>query len=308
MQKYLITGGAGFIGCHLVEKLVNLGKEVLVFDNLSFGRFENIEDLSDKIRFVNGDINDYPLLEETAKEFAPDVVVHLAAIHFIPYCNAHPGETVYVNVDGTQTLLDICSNYRPQKVIFASSAAVYPPSDLAHSETGKIAGCDIYGATKMFGETLMSLFAKQSMVATVSCRLFNAYGPKETNDHVVPHIMEQLGEGKTAIKLGNINPKRDYIYVTDVADALLAISTYDVNKYETFNIGTGLEYSVKELVQEIDSILNRGITIDSVSEFKRKSDRPHLCSDIRKIQSIIGWTPKYNISTGLAELISALSL
>ncbi|GAG52902.1 unnamed protein product, partial [marine sediment metagenome] len=188
MQRYLVTGGAGFIGCHLVEKLTKLGKDVVVYDNLSFGKLENIQDFLDKITFINKDINDRVFLKKTVEEFVPDVVIHLAAIHFIPYCNENPMEAVHVNVEGTHTLLDVCSRCRPSKMLFASTAAVYPPSDVPHQENHGTKPFDIYGASKICGETLMQLFAEQTLVPTASCRFFNAYGPKETNDHVIPHI------------------------------------------------------------------------------------------------------------------------
>ena len=308
MQKYLVTGGAGFIGCHLVEKLIKSAKEVLVFDNLSFGRIENLQDLLNKIEFVKGDLDDRDLLQKTVNEFLPDIVIHLAAIHFIPYCNAHPREAVYVNVDGTHALLDICFRYRPRKILFASTAAVYPPSDRPHSEGDEMRPFDIYGATKICGETLMRLFAEQTSIPAVSCRLFNVYGPKETNDHVIPHIMDELKAGKTAIQLGNVSPKRDYVYVDDMVDALLAISTSNTDTYETFNIGTGVEYSVEELIRKISLILKKDITIQSVSKLRRKKDRPHLYSDITKIKTMIGWSPKYDIDRGLAALTNASNL
>ena len=150
----------------------------------------------------------------------------------------------------------------------------------------------------------MQLFAQQTSVPTVSCRFFNAYGPKETNDHVIPHIMNQLKLEKTSIQLGNVSPKRDYIYVTDMADAVLKISLADTGLYETFNIGTGVEYSVKELFSKIKSMIRNDMVIDSTDILKRKIDRPHLCSDISKIRNEIGWSPKYDIDKGLTALIN----
>ena len=303
MKKFVVTGGAGFIGCCLAEKLAESGKDVLIYDNFSFGKMENIEDFRNKIEIVKGDLNDNVLLERTISEFAPDVVVHLAAIHFIPYCNKHPHEAVLVNVNGTHTLTNICSKYKPKKVLFASTAAVYPPSDIPYAENHGIAPFDIYGATKICGETMMELFALQTSVSTVSCRFFNVYGPKETNEHVLPRIIKQLSEGETTIQLGNTSPKRDYIYVGDMADALIKLSSADLNNYEIFNIGTGKEYSVKELISKIGTILGKDLTIQSVSQFKRKVDREHLCSNISKIQDRIGWSPAHGIDQGLSALI-----
>ena len=303
MQRYFITGGAGFVGCHLVEKLALLGKAVVVYDDLSFGRVENIQQYLDEVKLVKADLNDYGTLERVIGEFMPEIVIHLAAVHFIPYCNEHPRETVHVNIKGTHTLLDVCSKYRPKKILFASSAAVYPPSDNPHRETDEVRPFDIYGGTKICGETLMQLFAQQTSVPTVSCRLFNVYGTKETNDHVIPHIINQLKSGRTKIELGNISPKRDYVYVKDVADALFQISSDGTGKYNCLNIGTGKEYSVEDLISKIASILGKDLIIDSVDSLKRKIERPHLCSDISKIKKEMDWSPKYDINEGLFALI-----
>ncbi|KPJ65624.1 MAG: hypothetical protein AMJ43_10355 [Coxiella sp. DG_40] len=303
MQKYFITGGAGFVGCHLVEKLALLGKAVVVYDDLSFGRVENIQQYLDEVKLVKADLNDYNTLERVIGEFMPEIVIHLAAVHFIPYCNEHPRETVHVNIKGTHTLLDVCSKYRPKKILFASSAAVYPPSDNPHRETDEVRPFDVYGGTKICGETLMQLFAQQTSVPTVSCRLFNVYGTKETNDHVIPHIINQLKSGRTKIELGNISPKRDYVYVKDVADALFHIGSDGTGKYNCLNIGTGKEYSVEDLISKIASILGKDLIIDSVDSLKRKIERPHLCSDISKIKKEMDWSPKYDINEGLFALI-----
>jgi UDP-glucose 4-epimerase len=304
VKRYLVTGGAGFLGCHLVERLLNENHEVAVYDNLSFGRMENIESVMDRIKFVKGDLTNPHLLEETVKSFAPEVVIHLAAIHFIPYCNAHPAEAVSVNIDGTHNLLDACSRYKPEKILFASSAAVYPPSDYPHREDDEIMPFDIYGTTKICGEMLMQLFSHQTSVSTASCRFFNIYGPKETNDHVVPHIINQLKDGQSSIRLGNMHPKRDYIYTDDMVDALCMLTDIDIRQHEVFNIGTSLEYSVDELISKMRLILKKNIAIESATEFQRKVDRPHLVSDNSRIKARTGWYPKFDIDKGLTELIN----
>jgi len=304
MNKCFITGGAGFIGCHLVEKLVNIGKEVLVYDNLSFGRLENLRDCLNLKNFIHGDLADYALLEQTIKEFMPDVVFHLAAIHFIPYCNTHRREAVKVNVDGTHSLLEICSRYKPRKVIFASTAAVYPPSDNPHKESDRQKPFDIYGATKICGETLMQLFNYQSCVPVVICRFFNAYGPKETNDHVIPHIIKQLKVGNDTIQIGNVSPRRDYIYTADMVNALIKVSLGDNGCFEVFNVGTGKEYSVEDLISRIGSIMGRKLRIESVDQLKRRVERDHLCSDNTRIHEKTGWFPQYDINKGLSELMN----
>ncbi len=303
MQKYLVTGGAGFIGGNLVEHLVKKGKDVVVYDNLWSGKLDNIKNIMSSIEFIKGDINDRSLLEKTIKKYLPDVVVHLAAKAFIPYCNDHPEETLTVNVNGTLQLLNICSKHIPQKILFASSAAVYPPSSPAYSETHMLKPFDIYGLSKICGEHLMELFSKKIKCSIICCRLFCTYGPKSTIEFVIPHILNQIKEGKDLIELGNIKPKRDFIYVIDVVDALVRLSQTKQKRFDIYNIGTGIEHSVEELVKIISKILNKDINISSVNKFKRNIDRPHLLANINKIRRNLRWKPKFDISKGLSELI-----
>jgi len=303
MQKYLITGGAGFIGSHLVQLLTSLGKDVVVFDNLFSGKLENLNMFIKPTNFIKGDVNNYKILEKTIKGFLPDVVVHFAAIPFIPYCNTHPKETVNVNVDGTYALLDACNKYRPKKVLFASSASVYPPLNKPHRETHETRPFDIYGATKICGEALMQLYSSQTRVPTISCRIFCAYGPRSTYEYVITHIINQLKLGKKKIQIGNLYPKRDFIYVYDVANALYRLSLADIIGYEKYNIGTGIEYSIKELIEKIGQIASIKIDVQAVNKFKRTIDRSHLWADISKIEKEIGWIPEFDIDRGLSTLI-----
>lgn len=291
-SKVVVTGGAGFIGSHLIRYLLNEGAEVLAIDNLFVGKKEFI---SDGCLFKKLDIR-FKEAKEVIWDFEPDVIVHLAAIHYIPYCNENPGETFDVNVMGTRNLLEACE----AEFLFASSAAVYPPLNGALREDlhGPIG---IYGKTKLIGEDLVKLHNKKAIIA----RLFNVYGPNDTNPHLIPEIVNQIKEGKRKIELGNLTPRRDYIHVDDVCAAILALLKHD--KEGVYNIGTGVEYSVNEVVEVVNEILGEEILIVQDKRRIRKVEREHLLADITKIQNEIGWKPEKRLKDGLKKLIEGRS-
>ena len=303
MARTLVTGGVGFIGSHLVKRLISLNHDVLVIDNLSFGKRESIPQTSGNLSFVDGDIADRKLLTELIDGFRPEIVVHLAAIHFIPYCNENPVKAVETNILGTRYLLEACKLSRPDTFVFASSAAVYGISDSKLSEEDLPEPNDIYGFSKLTGEDLCRLFHLETGVRTIIGRLSNVYGAGETNAHVIPEIIKQLIEGKADIELGNIEPKRDFINVKDVAEAFIALLNDYKGDFGIFNIGSGKEYSVREILEICERIIGSEIRAKSTKSRIRKTDRMHLLSDVGKIMRETSWRPKINIEDGLRELL-----
>lgn len=297
----LVTGGAGFIGTHLVHELVDHGADVHVLDDLSAGQREG---LPDETTFTELDIRSQRLAS-VVQRTNPDAVVHLAAQHYIPYCNANPEETFNVNVMGTRNLLAAAKKvHELETVVYASSAAVYPPRNGANPEDSPVAPIDIYGRTKLLGEDLVELFDHQTDVSTVTARLFNVYGPGETHAHIIPTIVDQVMEHGDQIELGNLTPKRDFIHVHDVTDALLSLLEADHLSQQKFNIGTGTEYSVREVVECICSITNRDIEIIQTEERTRDTERQHLKADISRIHSELEWEPKFELDDGIRTFMA----
>ena len=302
--KVLVTGGAGFVGSSLVRRLLDSGYDVVVIDNLLRGSKENLPE-NDHLEFVEGDIRSDSDLD-SAMEYAPDLVVHLAAHHFIPYCIAHPGDTINVNVFGTQTVLDAISrNDCVRKIVFASTAAVYGPSDSPHDESEPMAPIDIYGISKQQGEELVDFFHEQSGIAAVNARLFNVIGPRETNPHLVPDILDQLPI-TGSLKLGNLVPKRDYIYADDIADGLITLLASEIES-GSVNIGSGSSYTAGDLVEVIGDITNSSIEIDSVPERQRAGDRPNLCANNDRLKGL-GWSCKYDLRQALAKTLESYDI
>jgi len=299
-KRILVTGGAGFIGSHFVESVHSDGADVLVLDDLSTGERRLVPE---GVRLENSSIRS-GAAERIVESFSPDIVVHLAANHYIPYCNENPEETFNTNVMGTRNLLTAVHDVEPEQFLFASSAAVYPPEEPVHSERDPVSPSDIYGRTKLVGEDLVERFERTTATDFTVARLFNVYGPTETNEHVIPAILRQIRDGSRTVRLGNLSPKRDFIYVTDVVAALRAILRAQTRDELVFNVGTGDAYSVEEIVSTVSDLLGETVTITQEDERVRESDRPHLEADVSKISDSVGWTPGIVFHEGLERLIS----
>ncbi|MBI3408459.1 MAG: NAD(P)-dependent oxidoreductase [Planctomycetes bacterium] len=307
MQKYansiLVTGGAGFVGQAVVTELLDQtsDSQIAVLDNLFNGRRSHVPD-SPRVTLYETDLTDEEAVLGIMRDLRPVTVVHLAALHFIPYCNAHPTETLDVNVVGTQNLLEACGRHAPERLVIASSAAVYPIRDGANFEDEAVGPTDIYGLSKWINEKQLELFSQQADTRCAAARLFNVFGPGETNPHVIPEIVNQIVHGAEEIAIGNVKPKRDYIYVTDVARALLTIAEKSEHSYRVYNVGTGAEYSVEEILEQLATISGRRLKLNVAANRVRASDRMHLLCDMKRIGNELGWRPEYTLESGLSAL------
>lgn len=301
MERVVVTGGAGFIGSHVVESVLDTGAEVLVIDDFRLGRREHLEraQATGRLRVVQGDIRASEGISEIA-DFEPDTFFHLAALHFIPYCNAHPQEALDVNVLGLDAVIRSVREMPLKAFVFPSSGAIYGFADEPWPETAPARPDEIYGISKWMGEQLMERFHRdRPEVRTVVARLFNTYGPRETNPHVLPEVMRALRAGKL-VELGNLWPKRDLIFVTDMADALVAVAAGEPG-LEVFNIGTGVGTPIAEVMQVIEEITGHPVEIRQVPERMRDGDG-HLISDPSKLIEATGWKPQHDLEAGLRRL------
>jgi UDP-glucose 4-epimerase len=301
-MKLLITGGAGFIGSAIVKELKDEFNEIFVYDNLSFGNRKYI-DIPDH-HFFLADVRNASQINTIFSAIEPDIVMHLAAIHFIPYCNEHPFEAADTNIRGTINVLDSCKNIKSiRKLFFASTAAVYPITNVAVNEDHDLLPLDIYGLSKLTGEHLCKEFYLETGIDTVVCRFFNAFGPNETNPHLIPEIEKQLRNGLRTIKLGNLSPKRDFIHTYDMASAVKHLLKLQNTGYNIFNLGRGIEYSVVEIVEAFERQLSEKISIEIDASRVRKVEREHLLADVTKLVEKTGWEPVWGIDEGIRNLI-----
>lgn len=303
MKRILVTGGAGFIGSATITELQKHGHDIYVIDDLSFGNrdFLTIPDTY----FHKLDILNEDGLTEVIHKIDPDWIIHLAAIHFIPYCNQNPFKSSNINIQGTINVLSAAKSLKNlEKMFFASTAAVYPICDHAISETQQTNPLDIYGLSKLAGEHLMNEFHLQTSIPTIICRFFNAFGPNETNLHLIPEIQRQVNSGLRTIELGNLEPKRDFIHTYDMARAIFMLLDKFDSGIDVFNLGRGQEYSVIDVVKEFENQLGEEITIKVDQSRVRKVERMHLLADISKLKAFMNWEPKISLSEGIKTLLN----
>src|SRR5262245_13625943 len=258
----LITGGAGFIGSHLADKLLERGWQVIVFDNLSTGRIPNVAHLWKNSRFslIIDDITDGDALTRVVKEFAVEVIYHVAAMRHNPYCTTHPYEAIRINVLGTQAVVEAAITGGVKQIIFTSSADVYAVKDEAYVEDDATDPFMIYGTLKLTAERLLALASTlHTGLSVIVARLFNVYGPRDTNPHALQKLPAQLHHGNCSrVRLGNLWPKQDFIYVADVVEALYRLAWVDV-PFDVFNVGSGHGISMQDVVELVQTLLQRPI-------------------------------------------------
>jgi UDP-glucose 4-epimerase len=303
-MRILITGGRGYVG-RVLTRLLMKDHTICVVDNHRYGlsRF-NAEELQ-YFQLRNTDIRDREQIAQIISDFQPEVIIHLAAIHYIPECEMQPNLTISTNIEGTVNLLSLCPlNCR---FVFASSGAIYRPQTTAHNETkSPTEPMDIYGFTKLQGEHYVKYFAKRRGFAAIIVRLFNVVGPGETNPHLLPEIFAQLKSAKQTLKLGNLSPKRDYIDVRDAARGFWAVASggeVPQKSVVTVNLGTMKQYSVLELLDKIKAVGKIDFEIEQDTKRIRKVDRPYLFADTSKIQNLFGWKPKFKLEDTIQAML-----
>jgi UDP-glucose 4-epimerase len=290
MKRVLVTGGNGFLGSHIVHELHNRGHQVNILDTMP-----PRNDLAHT--YWNADVRHAGAVQEVVSAVKPHWVIHLAAVHYIPYCNLHPGETFDVNVKGTYNVLEALR--KVERVFVASSAGVYSTSPMPHSEDGPAWPIDIYGFSKRATEEVV----KYSDHPYIIGRYFNMYGWGETTPHLIPVLIEQIRDGAHYIELGNIDTRRDFIHVSDNARATVDLLEMDPRGDVTVNLGSGCSYSAKNLLNMLSKITGRGLSITVNEDRVRKADRPNLVADMTRSHSLGLPQPKISIWDGLKDLV-----
>jgi len=308
-QRILVTGGAGFIGSHLVKRLLHLNSQVVVLDDLSSGSIENLP-LHPRFSFIKGDVRNLALVKKLSKK--SDIIFHLA--EFIPNTEEiGPGHVIKFSVKNPFLDLDICvrgtinvleaARQSDTKVIFTSSAAVYGNS--RESSLNEIIPPDPlspYGASKLAAETYCKLFNKTHDLAVAIVRLFNVYGPRQRK-YVMHDLLSKLkGNPNTLTMLGSGNQERDFVYVKDAVDGLVFLSIKEEAIGQTFNLGTGVPTSIRKVVAYITKILGIKPVVKYTGS-SWKGDINVLVADPTKLRRI-GFTPKYSLEQGLKEFVS----
>jgi UDP-glucose 4-epimerase len=279
-----------------------------VIDNFERGsraRLEALESAS-ALTIHEADIRDCERIVGIFDEFRPDIVVHLAAHHFIPFCETHPAETLEVNLLGTQHVLEASALARVKRLLFVSTGDVYQPAEEPHRETDPVEPGGVYGLSKMLGEMLVTHWAstRPALERVVIARLFNVFGPGETNPHLIPEIFAQLSEGDV-LRLGNMSPRRDYVWVEDVADAFFSLIAEGADDHDllTVNVGTGASASAGEVIDVLARLTGRPLVVEPDPARMRASDRPNLQADLEVLRRVRPGLVRTRLEQGLELLL-----
>ena len=304
MKKILVTGGAGFIGSNLVDALVEKGYEVVVIDDLSLGKEENLEQVKDKIKFYKRSICDD--LSDIFKQ-GIDCVFHVAAVPRVQYSIQNPKETHNANVNGTVNLLLFCKNYGVKRFVFSSSSRVYGDQEkMPLKEDMETFPISPYALHKLIGEHYCRIFNLLYGIETVSLRYFNVYGPKQDPEGgyalLIPKFAKMISEGKTPVINGTGEHTRDFTYVGDIVEAnILAAMTENKECFgKVFNVGAGNNKSVNEVTDGILRLLESNLKPEHGLDVVEPA---HTLADTSLIKWHLGWEPKVSFEEGLKRSI-----
>lgn len=312
IKKVLVTGADGFIGSHLVEELIKEGYEVRAFAFYnSFNTWGWLDTLPsetlEKIDVFTGDIRDPNAVRTAMKDM--DAVLHLAALIAIPFSYYAPDAYVDTNIKGTLNVLQAARDLRTERVLVTSTSEVYGtaqyvPIDEKHPYQGQ----SPYSATKIGADRLAESFYRSFNLPVTIVRPFNTFGPRQSARAVIPTIITQLLAGKTEIKLGSLEPTRDFNYVKDTAHGFIEILKSDRTIGEEINIATQREISIGELAEELIRQINpkAKIICDDQRLRPKNSEVERLLGANGKIKDLTDWRPRYTFEEGLAETIAWL--
>ena len=297
-MKYLVTGGAGFIGSHLVERLLAHGAEVRVFDNLSSGRAENLDGLGALI--IEGDVRDASAVRCAVRGM--DAVFHLAAVCSVARSIEDPAGTHAVNTTGTAVVLEACREARVRRVVFASSSSIYGDSpELPKREDMLPAPLSPYAASKLAGEHWCRMYWKAYGLETVCLRFFNVFGPRQSpaSDYaaVIPRFIDAALRGERPILYGDGSQTRDFIYAGDVARALHLAATVPGAAGKVLNVAGGERRSLRDLLGALEGILGR--PLDPEGRPARPGDVQHSLAAVVEAQCVLGFAPVVSFADGL---------
>jgi len=301
---YLVTGGAGFIGSHIVEELVKKGKRVRVIDNLSTGKRENLERLMDKIEFIEGDLRDPEATAKAAK--GSDFILHQAAIPSVPRSVKDPIGSTENNLNGTLHLLMAARDAKVKRVVYASSSSVYGDSPiLPKKEDFLPVPLSPYAASKLAGEYYCRVFHEVYGLETVCLRYFNVFGPRQDPlspyAAVIPKFISLALAEKPLVVYGDGEQSRDFSFVADVVEAnLLACRARDIAG-EQFNVGSGEQTSLNQLVQMLKGIIDADLKIEYTEPLP--GDVKHSLAGIEKAKKRMGFEPTIPFGEGLRRTV-----
>ncbi len=295
-REILVTGGCGFIGSEVTKQLSSLGARVTVLDNLSSGSEVYIKGLAD-VNLIKGDLTDDAIVKSAVEN--KEYIIHLAALPFIPDSYYYPKDFFDVNVNGT---INLASAAIPKikRFVYVSSSEVYGSARYTPmDENHPIIPQSTYSVSKLAAERVIYTIYKEHNLPAVIIRPFNSFGPNITQPYIIPEVTGQLLNGNKEVRLGNINSKRDFTFVSDTARGIIMSLIAEGITGETINLGSERAVTIKELVELIAGILSKDFSITIDPSRIRPSDVETLVCDYSKASRLLGWHPTVSMTEGL---------
>lgn len=297
---YLVTGGAGFIGSHIVRRLVDLGERVRVLDNLSAGKTENLQGVGDGVEIVRGDILDRALVDQAMK--GVQVVLHQGALRSVPFSVANPALVNRVNVEGTINILVGARDAKVRRVVFASSSSVYGNTKVfPNSEQLSPNPISPYAASKLAGEHYCRVFTELYGLETISLRYFNVFGPRQDPNSeyaaVVPRFIRSAVRQEPLEIHGDGLQSRDFTYIANVVDANLLAAGCQHGIGGVFNVAQGKSFSLLELVRLLERFFERKLATFHTAA--RAGDVRQTLADISRAANILGYKAEVGFEEGI---------
>ena len=303
-KRFVVTGGAGFIGSNIVDRLVTGGNEVVVIDNLLTSSMDNLKDIMSRIKFVNGDIQDLDLL---VREFeGVDYVLHQAALASVPRSIENPIASNQNNIDGTLNVLVAARDAGVKRVVYAASSSAYGNTPTLPKHEGMAPDpLSPYAIMKLVGEQYCKVFYNIYGLETVSLRYFNVFGPRQDPNSqyaaVIPKFITAMLNDERPVIYGDGEQSRDFTYVQNNVDANLLACTAPNAAGKMFNVACGERITLNQLVELLNDIL--GKDIEPVYEEERAGDVMHSLADISLARDIMGYEPEYGFKEGLLKTV-----
>ena len=305
MPSYLITGGAGFIGSHIAEALVNKGAGVTILDDLSSGSLRNIETFKQSVTFIKGDLRSREDVRKAVE--GVDAVFHQAAIPSVVRSFDDPEASLSVNITGTAVLLEVCRKMGVAKVICASSSSVYGDSPtLPKEETMQPAPKSPYALSKLSCESLLAMYSKVYGMQTIALRYFNVFGarqdPESEYSAVIPKFITAILRQETPVIFGDGYQSRDFCHIENVVSANLLCLERDGLSGDVINVACGERIDLRQLVEKINEITGRDIQPEFGPE--RKGDVKHSLASIKRASDFIGYKVNVTVEDGLKDTVN----
>lgn len=306
-MSILITGGAGFIGSSLADRLLENGEKIIVIDNFypNYDKEKNVlpHIKNQYYKLYRADICDKESIQKIFKAEKIDAVVHLAASVNIRNSFNNPAEYVKNNIEGTLNILEIMKTDNIKKLVFASSSSVYGNSDknILSESNQNCSPISVYGVTKLACEKLLYEYSKNFNINVVALRFFTVYGPKQRPDLVIRKFYSMIKNNEPVSIYGDGTTFRDYTYIDDIIDGIIAALNYNKTPYEIINLGSGRQTSLNDMIKILENAMGKNVQKEYLPP--QRGDIEKTLADISKAQDLLNYTPKISLETGIMNFV-----